>query len=187
MLDRLAFRHTLAGAQVLLFFALLIWCELQARPQPHEIGAGDVQWDIRSDGDAFGPTECEACVAINAPAFVVLGWTRVFFPERYKWLCFVLVAPGVWVLWFFVGLWSDRRVGALVPRSRPRATTSDWVVASFGLTVLTSILGLGMFYLLVSWTAQSLIVIGVVGWSAFGAYLIISRMRLWRGASRISN
>lgn len=184
MLERLAFRHTLAGVQVLLFFALLVWCEVQAHPQRHQIGAGEIQWDIRTDGDSVGPTECEACVAINVPAFAVLGWTGVFFPEKYKWLCFVLVAPGVWVLWFLVGLWRDRRVGALAPRSWLRVTRTYWIVASFGLIVLTSIAGLGMFYLLVSWTAQSLIVIGIVGWSAFGAFLIFSSMRAWRETDR---
>lgn len=173
MLDKIAFRHILATVQVLLFLILAYRCVsfYWAPPQT----SGNVSWDWRSMDPPPVPIECDGCVAINLPAVLALGWIATFLPDRWNWVAFVIMSPGVWILWYCVGVWWERRSGSLAKADPARGTWITWIGAWLGLAVIAS----AVVFVLVTGIDDVLQVAFLV-WSVAGIFFISSKMRSWR-------
>lgn len=134
MFQRLGFRHALASAQLLFFLAVMIPYQYQLyelrHPAPGNPGA--VGWDLTE----FAPPEwVQVCGVVNAPAWIVFGWLGSFLPERFSWIVVAFMGAGVFLQWYFVGLWRDKRAGLTARDSAALTSRTGVIMAWVGLSI----------------------------------------------------
>lgn len=177
MFQGIGFRHALATAQLLFFLAATIPYEYQMR-HPIRGGREDVGWDLRE----FAPPEwVQVCGVVNAPAVIIFAGLGTLVPRQLSWIVVAFMGAGVFLQWYLVGLWRDRRAG-LISRDRARATHSSRAGLIFvwlGLVVaaISALLAIAaqIFY----FESSDSFLVSLTIWCGFFAAFLLARILKW--------
>ncbi|MGH9774140.1 MAG: hypothetical protein ACRD50_04235 [Candidatus Acidiferrales bacterium] len=173
------FRHTFATVQLALFVLLTILGNLPTKEDSRIRNNEAPGWDIRTDGGSSKEAN-SINAAVNTPAFLLLGWSGEIPRRKLAWLWLIPVGIGVWLQWYGVGLWWDRRTGAIPrrPPIKPRRYERVGAYLLFsGLVFVAAVAAISSFSSIFESPA-----FGFLAWSIFGAALLIGKMRQWRAA-----
>jgi hypothetical protein len=135
---------------------------------------GDVGWDLQE----FPPTGAwvKECIVMNAPAAIVIGPIGTLLPERFEWPILALLGAGVFFQWYVVGLWWDRRGGAIAG-SAVKASRTRLILAWSGLVIagLCCILSIAaqIFY----FEDSNSFLISLTIWCGFFSIFLVGRIR----------
>jgi hypothetical protein len=178
MFRGIGFRHALATAQLLFFLAVMIpyQYQLYERRHPAAEKKSDVGWDLTE----FGPPEwVQACEIVNAPAVIACAGIGIFVPERLSWIVVALMGAGIFLQWYFVGLWRDISAGNVSRDSRAPLSRVGRILLWLGLFT-ASVSGLlaiaaQVFY----FKSSNSFLISLAIWCGFFAAFLLARIRGW--------
>lgn len=175
MLDRIGFRHALAFAQMLLFLAVMIPFEFQRYEMRHPVedNKGSVSLEL---AELATPEWVRVCGIVNAPAWIVFGELGSLLPERLSWLVFTFLAGGVFLQWYFVGLWRDQRVGA-IPSIQTGLTARGRIFAWAGIAVAGIACVLAIAAQIVYLEDSNSFLISLAVWCGFFVLMLLAQIR----------
>jgi hypothetical protein len=180
MFERIGFRHALAFAQLLLFLVVMIPYEFQRYEMRHP--AENANGDLLDLAKLAAPEWVRVCGIVNAPAWIVFAGLGRFLPERLSWLVFTFIGGGVFLQWYFVGLWRDQRVGA-ISGGRTELSARGRIFAWVGIVVagIAGVLAIGaqVFYL----EDSDSFLISLAVWCGFFVVMLFAQIR-WKSPEK---
>ncbi|HSC78229.1 MAG TPA: hypothetical protein VLB32_06675 [Candidatus Acidoferrales bacterium] len=206
---RIAFRRVLPIIQLALAAGLLLLGHAQEQtlradnrerelarmgpPKPLDRSQQGVAWDLESLWDGYTPPAAELCVAINLPGMILsiplailLGLAmQAAGIDQGLWLYYVGYAPGIVLLWWYVGRWLDVRRGLIPLKQQPPPPDRGYRQAR-DLVAVFAILAFVMALLCFTRTFRHYpyTVAGFVLWPGLVSVVYIFEMRRWRALAR---
>lgn len=172
MFQGIGFRHALATAQLLFFLAAVIPYEYQMR-HPIRGGQGDVGWDLREFG---APEWVQVCEVVNAPAVVISAGLGKLVPERLSWVVVPFISAGVFLQWYLVGLWRDKRAGLTSRVSATHSSRAGLIFAWLGLAVATISALLAIAAQIFYFGSSDPFLVSLTIWCGFFAAFLLARI-----------
>jgi len=190
MMRRIGFRRLLPPVQLVLFAVL---CFIARRERQRQ-GPCGYYWSsvwvpvFAQEDVPFVPRPLcclpkaqLAAIAVDLPAVLVGGILEGVLRRKGDVWAFALSAPLVVLLWYWVGLWIDRRLGYVGLPQGNRAFPRVLVKVAYGCSVFTafwSVTGLLGSVLSHHYRPDNLVVAsGLAGWSAFLTAVTWSSLR----------